>query len=200
MPEPDTPAVLRHHVLSDPTGRRRHRLAIAGRAVTTLLGLWLLVLVLGGLGLQPLAGLPIVRTLGGRQAAPPALPERVQAAVNRHTTVAPATEVARPSSRTAPIPPRRTAVRAPSRAKKRALAPATPHVRPKTATGLVPTAPAPPISTTNPSVTAPGKALTPPGKTKTEPGPPTTTPGTTPGTNGNRDTTRTTPTPQVTTP
>ena len=203
MPEPVPPAVLRYHVLSDPTGRRRHRLAIAGRVVTTGLGLWLVVLILGGLGLQPLAGFPIVGTLGAGEAAPPALPERVQAAVDRHTTVAPATGAAK--VRTVPISPRRAAVTAPSRPKKRppvGTTPATPPVRPKTTADLAPTppAPAPSISTTNPSISAPGHALTPPGKTRTEPGPPTTTPGTTPGTNGNRDTTRTAPTPRVTTP
>ena len=62
------PAVLRHHVLSDPTGRRRHRLVLAGRGVTTILALWLVVLILGGLGLQPLAGLPLVDNLGARAA------------------------------------------------------------------------------------------------------------------------------------
>src|SRR5436189_62054 len=66
MPAPNPPAVLRHHVLSDPTGRRRHRLVIAGRVVTAILGLWLVVLILGGLGLQPLAGLPLVANPGPR--------------------------------------------------------------------------------------------------------------------------------------
>jgi hypothetical protein len=69
MPEPD-PAVLPNQVLADPTGRRR--LAIAGRVVTTALGLWLVVPILGGLGLQSLVGLPIVGHLGVRAAAPPA--------------------------------------------------------------------------------------------------------------------------------
>jgi len=199
MPEPNPPVVLRHHVLSDPTGRRRHRLVLAGRVVTTILALWLLVLILGGLGLQPLAGLPIVDNLGARAAAPPALPERVQAAVKRHTTVAPATGGAKGPVRAVPNPPRRAAVTPPSRANTRSPArttPTTPPAHPNTTT-VMPTspAPAPSITTTSPSTTAPGQTRTPPGQTKTEPGPPTTTPGGPPGRN---DKTRTIAT--VTTP
>jgi len=199
MPEPNPPAVLRHHVLSDPTGRRRHRLVIAGRVVTTILGLWLVVLILGGLGLQPLAGLPIVGNLGAREAAPPALPARVQAAVNRHTTVAPARGAAKGPVRAVPNPPRRAAVTPPSRAKRRSPARTTPATRPAhpNTTTVMPTSPAPgpSITRTSPSTTAPGQARTPPGQTKTEPGPPTTTPGGTPGSNGKTHTSATVTTP-----
>ena len=199
MPAPNPPAVLRHHVLSDPTGRRRHRLVIAGRVVTATLGLWLVVLILGGLGLQPLAGLPLVANLGAREAAPPALPQRVQAAVNRHTTVAPARGAAKGPIRAVPTPPRRAAVTPLSRAKRRSPAgttPATPPAHPNT-TSVMPTSPAPgpSITRTSRSTMAPGQTRTPPGQTKTEPGPPTTTPGGPPGRN---DKTRTIAT--VTTP
>jgi hypothetical protein len=197
-PEPDFPAIFRHHVLSDPTGRRRRRLAIAGRVATAALGLWLVVLILGGLGLQPLDGLPIVRKLGVRAAAPPALPKRVQAAVDRHTTVAPATGAAKAPMGIVPPPPRRAAVTPPSRAKTRLrTTPATPPVRPNTNTGVMPTspAPAPSITTTSPSTTVPGQTRTPPGQTKTEPGPPTTTPGGTPGSTGKTHTSATVTTP-----
>src|SRR5438874_17564 len=138
MPEPHAPAILRHQVLADPTGRRRRRLAIAGRVATTALGLWLVVLILGGLGLQPLAGLPIVGDLGAREAAPPALPKRVQAAVASHTTVAPATGAVRAPVTTVPVPSRRPAVIAPSRATTRPPAqtpPATTPGRTKTTPG-----------------------------------------------------------------
>jgi hypothetical protein len=199
MPEPNPPAVLRHHILSDPTGRRRHRLVIAGRVVTTILVLWLVVLILGGLGLQPLAGLPLVGNLGAREAAPPALPERVRAAVNRHTTVAPATGTAAAPVRTVSNPPRRAAVTPPLAATRPSPARTTPapRVRLTTTTGATPTspAPAPPITTTRPSTTSPGQTRTPPGKTKTEPGPPTTTPGSTPGSNGKKRTSATVTTP-----
>ena len=188
MPEADPPAILRHQVLADPTGWRRRRLAIVGRVATTALGLWLLVLILGGLGLQPLAGLPIVGDLGAREAAPPALPERVQAAVASHTTVAPATGAVRAPVTTVPVPSRRPAVIAPSRATTRPPAqtpPATTPGRTKTTPGRGSTPTAPSRSTTSPSTAAPGHARTQPGQTKTGPGPPTSTPGTTPRGNGN---------------
>jgi hypothetical protein len=189
MPDLDPPAILGHQVLADPTGRRRRRLSIAGRVATTVLGLWLVVLFLGGLGLQPLAGLPVVGHLGAREAAPPALPERVRAAVARGVTVAPATRVALTPVGTAPVPSRRPAVTAPSRAKTRPPARTTPASTPgrtKTTPGHALTSPAPAQSptTTSPSSTAPGQTRTAPGQTKTGPGPPTTTPGTTPGANG----------------
>ncbi len=203
MPEPDPPAVLPHQILADPTGRRRRRVAIAGRVATSALGLWLVVLILGGLGLQPLAGLPIVGHLGVREAAPPALPERVRAAVARHTTVAPATRAAQAPVGTAPVPSRNPTVTAPSRAKTRPPARTTPSTGAKhtnTTPGRALTSPAPastptttkPSSTapgqtktgTSPSSTAPGQTRTAPGQTKTGTGPPTTTPGTTPGAKG----------------
>lgn len=199
MPKPDPPAILRHQVLADPTGRRRRRLAIVGRVATTALGLWLVVLILGGLGLQPLAGLPIVGHLGVREAAPPALPERVQAAVARGATVAPTARAVQAPVTTVPVRSRRPAVTAPSRAKKRAPARTTPATAPGHAkTTLTSPAPAPSPPTTSPSSTAPGQTRVPPGQTKTGTspsstapgqtktgtGPPTTTPGTTPGASG----------------
>jgi hypothetical protein len=210
MPEPDPPAILPYQVLADPTGRRRRRLAIAGRVATTALGLWLVVLILGGLGLQPLAGLPLAGRLGAREAAPPTLPERVQAAVARGATVAPTTRAAQTPVTTVPVPSRRPAVTAPSRAKTRTPARTTPTTGAKhtnTTPGRVLTspAPAPSLTKTSPSSTAPGQtktetspsstapgqtktetspSSTAPGQTKTGTGPPTTTPGTTPGAKG----------------
>jgi hypothetical protein len=190
MSEPDLPAVLRHQILVDTTGRRRRRLAIAGRLATTALGLWLLVLILGGLGLQPLAGLPIVGDLGAGETAPPALPKRVQAAVAGRTTVAPATGAVPVPVTTAPVPSHTPAVTAPPRARTRPPArtsPATTPGRAKTTPGVGPASPTPAPSrpATSPSTTAPGQTRNPPGQTKTGPGPPTSTPGTTPGGNGN---------------
>lgn len=204
MPEPDPPAILPHQILADPTGRRRRRLAIAGRVATTALGLWLVVLILGGLGLQPLAGLPLVGRLGAREAAPPALPERVQAAVARGATVAPTIHAAQTPVTTVPVPSRHPAVTAPFRAKTRPPARTTPTTGAKhtnTIPGRALTSPAPatsptttkPSSTapgqtktgTSPSSTAPGQTRTAPGQTRTGTGPPTTTPGTTPSAKGN---------------
>lgn len=192
----------RHQILADPTGRRRRRLAIAGRVATAVLGLWLTVVMLGGLGLQPLGGLPVVgRIAHAADAAPPALPERVQAAVSRRVPLpvvaqaAPVVAARRPMTSPsaitrAPTRHRGTGVR--SRAKRRPPARATPPttlrpVRPSPARAPAPAAAttprpaastpvAPPTSsrpTTSPSTTAPGQ-------TKTAPGPPATTPGTAP--------------------
>lgn len=210
MPEPDPPAILSHQVLADLTGRRRRRLAIAGRVGTAVLGLWLVVLILGGLGLQPLAGLPIVGHIGVREAAPPALPERVQAAVIRGGAVAPTRQVAPAPAGTVVVPLRRPTVTTLSGAKPRPPAQTTPAGGPgdtKTTPGRALTSPAlapsptttSPSSTapgqtrtqpgqtqtgTNPSSTAPGQTRTAPGQTRTGTGPPTTTPGTTPGVKG----------------
>jgi hypothetical protein len=182
MSEPEAPAILSYQVLADPTGRRRRRMAIAGRVATTSLGLWLVVLILGGLGVQPLAGLPIIGDLGTREAAPPVLPERVQTAVIRRSTLAPATRTA-PTARapvtTAPASPRRAAVtpvphattRPGGRSRHHRRSPATP-----TPTGtsgdsrsLEPSSPAPtPETSPNPP---PGQGhAAPGGGTRTPPG------------------------------
>jgi hypothetical protein len=175
MLEPNPPTVLRHQVLADPTGRRRRRLAIAGRAATAVLGLWLVVLILGGLGLQPLAGLPIIGHLGAGEAAPPALPERVQAAVVRGATVAPARRTAQTPVGIAPVPSLRPAVTAPFRGKTRTPPPAP--GRTKTTPGRGPVSPASSGTTTSPSSTAPGQTRTPPGQTNTGTSPSSTAPG-----------------------
>jgi hypothetical protein len=210
MSAPDPPPVLRHQVLADPTGRRRRRLAIAGRVATTVLGLWLVVLILGGLGLQPLAGLSVIGRLGGGEAAPPALPARVQAAVAMHKTVGPAAGAGQGRLKRAPSTSRRSPLSPTSRAKRRRAArttspapagrikPTPGRSRPTLGGKLGSPAPAPSLTATSPSSTAPGQARTetspsstapgqtrtPPGQTRTEPGPPAGTPGTTPTSNG----------------
>ena len=202
MPEPESSAIPRYQVLADPTGRRRHRMAIAGRAATIALGLWLLVLMLGGLGLQPLAGLPIVGDLGAGDTAPPALPERVQIARDTRTSMAPG---ARAPEATAPVTPlpagaprRRAETQAPGPARRRPSrkSPTPNPTKPSgdrpagtlpattapgstgTLPGSKPPAPAP-ARTPGPSTSAPGQQRTPPGQAKPGPGRPVTTPGTT---------------------
>jgi hypothetical protein len=118
MSERSASSTGRHQVLADPSGRRRRRLVIAGRVATAALGLWLVTLTLGGLGLQPLAGLPVVGDLGTGPDAPPALPERVRAAVGRGTTVVPLTTPAAPAQRApsgVPSPRRSATTTAPAR-------------------------------------------------------------------------------------
>lgn len=58
-------------VLEDPTGRRARWLRRAGRAVFLLFLAWLLAIVLGGLGLMPIAVVPFTHVL--RPTGPPAL-------------------------------------------------------------------------------------------------------------------------------
>ncbi|MEA2398294.1 MAG: hypothetical protein QOK25_1850 [Thermoleophilaceae bacterium] len=50
-------------VLADPTGRRARRLLVAGRVLASALLVWLCGLVLAGLGLLPLDGVPFGRVL-----------------------------------------------------------------------------------------------------------------------------------------
>src|SRR4051812_28696423 len=170
MTEPDHFAAL-HQVLADPTGRRRRRLAIAGSIATAVLALWLAVLILGGLGLQPLAGIPIVGDVGAGGAAPPALPMRGRAAHAKRTSVAPAPRAARLPVTTGRIGSRHPSVTAPSPAKtlpraRRApvRAPGGAEITPGRAPASaapVPSRPAP-----RPTTTAPGHTRTPPGQTK----------------------------------
>jgi hypothetical protein len=59
-------------ILEDPTGRRARWLRRAGRCVFLLFLGWLLAIVLGGLGLIPVAGIPFTHVLRPSQ-GPPAL-------------------------------------------------------------------------------------------------------------------------------
>jgi hypothetical protein len=61
-------------VLEDPTGRRARWLRRAGRVVFLLFLGWLLAIVLGGLGLMPVAGIPLTHALRPSQ-GPPVLPK-----------------------------------------------------------------------------------------------------------------------------
>jgi hypothetical protein len=57
-------------VLEDPTGRRARWLRRAGRCVFLLFLAWLLAIVLGGLGLMPVAGIPFAHVLRPSQGPP----------------------------------------------------------------------------------------------------------------------------------
>jgi hypothetical protein len=58
-------------VLEDPTGRRARWMRRAGRVVFVLFLAWLLAVVLGGLGLMPVAGIPLTHVLRPSQGPPP---------------------------------------------------------------------------------------------------------------------------------
>jgi len=57
-------------VLEDPTGRRARRFRRASRFVSLLFLAWLLAIVLGGLGLIPVAGIPFTHVLQPSQGPP----------------------------------------------------------------------------------------------------------------------------------
>jgi hypothetical protein len=57
-------------VLEDPTGRRARWWRRAGRCVFLLFLAWLLAVVLGGLGLMPVAGIPFTHVLRPSQGPP----------------------------------------------------------------------------------------------------------------------------------
>src|SRR5512133_3374567 len=59
--------------LEDPTGRRRSLMRLVGRAVAIVLGLWLAALLFAGIGVGPLANIPLAQILHP-SAAPPSLP------------------------------------------------------------------------------------------------------------------------------
>ncbi len=156
VPEPPTP--LSYQVLADPTGRRRRRLAVAGRVATAALTLWLAALTLGGLGLQPLAGLPVVGGIGAGESTPPALPQRVRTAVARHATVAPAT-----ASQTVAAPPGQTETSPSTAVPGRTKTSPSTTVPGRTKTS--PSTTAPGRTKTSPSTTAPGRTRTSPSTT-----------------------------------
>ncbi len=57
-------------VLEDPTGKRARWWRRAGRCVSLLFLAWLLAIVLGGLGLIPVAGIPFTHVLRPTQGPP----------------------------------------------------------------------------------------------------------------------------------
>jgi len=58
-------------VFEDASGRRARWMRRAGRAVFVLFLAWLVAIVLGGLGLTPVPGIPLVRVLQPSQGPPP---------------------------------------------------------------------------------------------------------------------------------
>lgn len=102
--EPADPHTIETAVLEDETGRRRRRMRLLGRAVSLLFLLWLVVIVLGGIGVAPVGHVPLVRSLRPSQ-GPPAVrtlpPPR-----------SPAPSDLRPALPEAALPPPHTATRA----------------------------------------------------------------------------------------
>lgn len=183
----DTPAGVAG-VLVDDSGRRARLLRRAGRAVSVLLLLWLGVLALGALGLEPLGGgVPGLGSGAKRIAAPPKLPARVQEGADAAPRVVPAARPraaaavpARPAARTTT---NRRAVTGARRKRAAAIRPTLPSAGPKptgTAVSQPPSQSLPANASTTPSRrtgttpsgnTVGGKSATAPGQTKTTPQP-----------------------------
>src|SRR6185312_5008177 len=75
-------------VLVDDSGRRRRVLRYMGRAVSVLLLIWLAVLALAWLGIEPLGNLDFVNPVLGR-VGPTALPAHIESAVKAGRVIAP---------------------------------------------------------------------------------------------------------------
>ena len=118
---PITPRPAPRRVLEDASGRRLQRMRWVGRSVALLFLVWLTIVIVGGLGVGPVARLPLgnilrpstgppplPRTLHPRRAAPadliPALPA---AAVSR---AAPGTRHGKPAHTTTATSPGRSSV------------------------------------------------------------------------------------------
>lgn len=149
-------------VLEDPTGRRARWLRRAGRLVFVLFLVWLLAIVLGGLGLAPVAGIPLTHVLRPSSGPPPV----VKATKPRQ----PSASDLRPAL---PAPAGNTSGQAPS---ARSLGRSSPtpgssgvtHGKSTTAPGQTKATPGGDVSHGK-STTAPGKTKT---KTKPTPSPP----------------------------
>jgi hypothetical protein len=105
-------------VLEDPSGTRVRWLRRAGRVVFVLFLGWLLAIVLGGLGLMPVAGIPLARAIRPSQGPPPLpkLPEPrkpsasdLRPAVPAAVFASRATNAARPARELRPRPRSATA-------------------------------------------------------------------------------------------
>ena len=162
-------------VLEDPTGRRRRRLRLVARALAALLTLWLVALLLGAVGVNPV-GLPLGRALRPTT-SPPAQKTVPQPTAPSVADLKPAQPIqarapkAALSTPTTVAPRKRASARSPARTK-------TPlRSSPRSAVPLLsPGANAPPAppgrtrTKTTPTTTN-GHSETAPGHTKTAPSP-----------------------------
>jgi hypothetical protein len=163
-------------VLEDPTGRRARWLRRAGRCVSLLFLVWLLAIVLGGLGLMPVVGIPFVHVLQPSQ-GPPALAKLPQPRQPSASDIRPAVS-AKVFAATFGSAGQQTPGSAAGSHGNSATAPGQTKTSPSaTAPGQTKTSPsatAPGQTKTSPSATAPGQtktspSATAPGQTKTSP-------------------------------
>ncbi len=157
-------------VLEDPTGRRARWYRRAGRFVSLLFLAWLLAIVLGGLGLMPIAGIPGVNALRPSQGPPPLakLPQPRQPSVSDLRPAVSAEAFAATVDQS--MPGSSTTTHG-----KSGTAPGQTKTNPSSTTTHGKSGTAPGQTKTNPSSTVTrGKSVTAPGQTKTNPSSTTT--------------------------
>jgi hypothetical protein len=179
-------------VLEDPTGRRARWMRRAGRLVFVVFLGWLLAIVLGGLGLMPVAGIPFTHVLRPSSGPPPLVklpPPRLPSASDLRPALPAAAFAARagkPGRQAPPAGSRGRSTLAPGQTKTTPAGGVT-RGRSTTAPGQTKTTPGGGVthgrSTTAPGQTktspSQGRSTTAPGQTKTSPsqGRSTTAPG-----------------------
>jgi hypothetical protein len=152
-------------VLEDPTGRRARWMRRAGRVVFIVFLGWLLAILLGGLGLAPVGGIPFTQSL--RPSTGPAplakLPEPRQPSASDLRPAVPATAAAATTgaagqqAQSVPVRQRGQSATAPGQTKTTTIS-ASPG-RSATAPGQT--------KTTTTAAASPGRSSTAPGQTKT---------------------------------
>jgi hypothetical protein len=182
-------------VLEDATGRRGRWMRRAGRTATLLVFAWLVVLLLGGLGLAPVANLPFAETLRPSKGPEPlaVVPKpRKPRPIDLQPAAPIATRAIAPNEASAALTPVRTSRTEPARRERRFAAKPRAGTRSaprQTAVPQNPARPVPPATTPIPpaptpaasrgrSAQAPGHTGgPPPGQTATSPGRIATAPG-----------------------
>ena len=150
----------RSGVLEDPTGMRARWMRRAGRLIFLVFLGWLLAIVLGGLGLMPVAGIPLTHVLRPSHGPPPLskLPKPRQPSVSDLQPAVPAKNTVAPG-KTKLARPGRSAV-APGHTKTTPAA-SPPHGKSTIAPGQT--------KTTTAAGASHGKSTVAPGRTKTTP-------------------------------
>ena len=163
-------------VLEDPSGMRVRWLRRAGRAVFVLFLAWLVAIVLGGLGLKPVPGIPLGHVMRASQGPPPLakLPEpREPTASDLRPALPAAVFAAQVANASKPARQLRVRGRSPT------AGAGVSHGKSPTAPGQTKTTPAvgsrgnsttaPGQTKTTPAVGSRGNSTTAPGQTKTTP-------------------------------
>ena len=159
-------------VLEDPTGRRARWYRRAGRFVSLLFLAWLLVIVLGGLGLIPVAGIPFAHVLQPSQ-GPPVLAKPPQPRPPSASDLRPAVS-AKAFAASVGKAGTQASVGATGSHGKSGTAPGQTKTNPSSTVSHGKSGTAPGQTKTSPSSTAPGQtktspSSTAPGQTKTSP-------------------------------